>query len=287
MVKICSKCKESKELTEYHKHKASKDGHKSACKPCRKVESDNRKLNIKDNYIVVKEKSCNRCNKIKKIKEFSLDKHKKDSHNTICKVCVCIYVKYYYENHKEKKKQDDKNYRENNKESIAIYKKNYYENNKELISIYQKKYQENNKESININKQEYHHHKYHNNIQYKLLCNIRSRLYSYLTITNISKTNITAKTIGISPKLFSEWIQFNMRLDKLHKNDIHLDHFYPLSKFNISSFDDIIETKCNHWTNIRPMLPFDNLEKSDKQPSQKEIFKMTLRIVIFKIKKNI
>jgi hypothetical protein len=33
-MKKCSKCSESKELTEFHKHGPSKDGHRTICKKC-------------------------------------------------------------------------------------------------------------------------------------------------------------------------------------------------------------------------------------------------------------
>ena len=46
----------------------------------------------------------------------------------------------------------------------------------------------------------------------------------------------------------------------------------------------IIENKCNHWTNIIPILEKDNLNKSNREPTLKEKIKQDLRICIFKIK---
>ena len=37
--KICGKCKEEKDFSEFHKDKKSIDGHYSNCKECRKVKS--------------------------------------------------------------------------------------------------------------------------------------------------------------------------------------------------------------------------------------------------------
>jgi len=53
--------------------------------------------------------------------------------------------KKYYENNKEKYKENNKEYYENNKEKISEQQKEYRENNKEKI----KEYYENNKEKIN------------------------------------------------------------------------------------------------------------------------------------------
>jgi hypothetical protein len=41
-MKTCSRCHESKELTEFHKRAASKDGHRAACKLCVSEEARHR-----------------------------------------------------------------------------------------------------------------------------------------------------------------------------------------------------------------------------------------------------
>lgn len=43
MMKICSKCKIKKQLTEYHKDNSRKDGYKYMCKQCKKAEDQSRK----------------------------------------------------------------------------------------------------------------------------------------------------------------------------------------------------------------------------------------------------
>lgn len=39
MEKLCSKCKQLKEYSEFHKAKSTKDGYFHRCKPCQKIES--------------------------------------------------------------------------------------------------------------------------------------------------------------------------------------------------------------------------------------------------------
>jgi hypothetical protein len=85
-------------------------------------------------------KKCTKCGEWKLVSEFYKYKWSKDGLKSQCKMCD----KKYYENNKEKIKEQQKEYRENNKEKI----KEYYENNKEKILKQKKDYYENNKEKI-------------------------------------------------------------------------------------------------------------------------------------------
>ena len=94
-MKVCTKCGEDKPLSEYHKHKRSKDGHQSACKVCDKAASRAR-------YEVLSKapehtcetsgcdqlsKVCTGCGEDKPLTDFCKDKSKKDGHRNGCKVC--------------------------------------------------------------------------------------------------------------------------------------------------------------------------------------------------------
>jgi hypothetical protein len=48
MVKVCTKCKVEKELTEFHKDKRSKDGLRSKCKSCRRKYREANKERMKE-----------------------------------------------------------------------------------------------------------------------------------------------------------------------------------------------------------------------------------------------
>ena len=48
-MKVCSKCGEAKQFTEFHKHKQTKSGYKSRCKACNCAEArDSRNANIEE-----------------------------------------------------------------------------------------------------------------------------------------------------------------------------------------------------------------------------------------------
>lgn len=108
--KICRKCNIEKETCEFGKTKQNKDGLKSYCNECRRIES----------------------------KEYRL-KHPEKRKKTI---------KKYYENNQDSELRRFKEYRINNPEKRKKTVKNYYENNKKIINKKQgklnKKYYQNN-----------------------------------------------------------------------------------------------------------------------------------------------
>ena len=114
--KRCSKCREIKPLTEFHKCSKSKDGCKSQCKICR----FNENLSFKELgiYILLENKICSVCQLDKPIKEFGRDLSKKDGYYAMCKLCANQKVKDYYANNPGFKKEQDSKYYIANKEDI-------------------------------------------------------------------------------------------------------------------------------------------------------------------------
>lgn len=126
--KICSSCKEQKELNSYYKDKTKKDGYRHACKKCElKRSKKHREKNIE---------------KIKKYREENKE------HRS-------AYMKEWRKNNSEKIKQDKLNYNEENKEKINQYSKKYREENKEKILVKSKFYKQKNKEKIKATEQKY------------------------------------------------------------------------------------------------------------------------------------
>jgi hypothetical protein len=104
--KICSKCKEEKEVCEFNKDSVRKDGLRGECKSCRKII---KKKYYDENQIKILEKKKN-----------------------------------FYENNKEYLKQKSLEYHYNNVKKIKERKKQYYQNNKYKFNEYNKiKYQTN------------------------------------------------------------------------------------------------------------------------------------------------
>jgi hypothetical protein len=114
-MKICTKCKENKNLGEFHKYKATKDGLQYRCKSC-------------DSQSHAKYRQLNR-NKVNAQKKEYREKYKQK---------IAEYGKEY-----------GKQYREDNKEELASYFKEYQRINKEKIAERKKQYHKDNRDLFN------------------------------------------------------------------------------------------------------------------------------------------
>ena len=196
-------------------------------------------------------KTCSKCKIEKDVSEFYKQKRGVMSK---CKECFKKYRKEYYKENKEKINKNQKEYYEKNKN----YHKEY--NKSKKYKEYQKEYQKDN-----------------------VIHKTRLRLNMFLKNINLKtyEKNKTMRSIGLNKKQFQDWINYNVELDNL-KEDYHIDHVRPLSSFNVKTFDEIIECKCNHWTNIRPISSYDNLSKNNRLPTHNELLTLELRVYIFK-----
>ena len=265
--KTCNICKIEKPINEYNKEKRGKYGVKARCIICEKEKGiEYRKNNKEKIKSYKKEYRKNNKEKIKKAKQEHYKKNKEKINEKHKK-----YRIEYYQINKKKIQKKQKIYRDNNPEKMTEksrkwYKKNkdYYQNNKEIISRRRKLRRK-------------------NNLQYKLMNNIRVRLHDFLKNRKIYKNNKTMMTVGCSPQQLTDWVKYNIDLDDL--NEYHIDHVKPLASFNCKTYEEVIECKCNHWTNLIPTSPEYNLIKSDREPTKHELFKQELRIYLFKNKK--
>jgi hypothetical protein len=128
MYKICSKCKEEKELSFFSKKTSNKDGFRSECKICVK---DYRKAN--------------------KTKISAYAKDYRDAN----KVKIAAHKKNYREENKDKTSAYDKNYRKSNSLAIAAYAKCYSEANKLKITNQKKEYRKTNKTAYTLYQRSY------------------------------------------------------------------------------------------------------------------------------------
>lgn len=89
--KICNKCGEEKELSEFYKCQGNKDGLHNHCKTCdknrRKIQYEEMKSREK---LQITHKSCNICKELKHRDEFHVANTSLDGLNKICKRCASL-----------------------------------------------------------------------------------------------------------------------------------------------------------------------------------------------------
>lgn len=225
--KICSKCKEQKEVCEFGNLKSSKDGLSYSCKECNsergkkyhsknlKKHSDRVKKYYQDN-----------------IKEQRI-KHNEWRSNNL------DYNKFYYEKNKESVILNNKNWRENNKLKLREYR----ESKKDII----------NSQSKDRRK---------NNVIINLGNRIRSRMSLYVKKLEIKKTNKTFDIVGCTPNFLRDYLEekFTLGMNWNNQGNWHIDHIIPLSS---AKNEDEFYKLC-HYTNLQPLWAEDNLKKSNK-----------------------
>ena len=236
-MKICSKCKEEKELSEFYKYKPSKDGLRARCKKCMCEDSEKYYKNNKE-----------------KIKEYYSNNEEKIKEKR----------KEYYENNKENLINKRKEYYENNKEKVKKYfkeyRKEYYENNKELIKEKYRDYRNN-----------YYKNRRKNDPLFRLTQYTRRSIKYYLESKGYKKNTKTENILGCSFEEFKKHIEsqfedwMNWDNQGLYNGEFNygwdIDHIIPVS--SATTEEEIL--KLNHYTNLQPLCSKINRDiKIDK-----------------------
>lgn len=167
----------------------------------------------------------------------------------------------------EDRRKADKRYYEKYKDKVCARTTKYYwdniEQSRKLRREYKKIYDKYHKEERN----QYERIRRMNDIQYKLTCVLRERLRGVLKRT--VKTGSAVKDLGCSvselkkhlENKFTKGMSWNNYGNG--KNQWSIDHIKPLSKFDLTKRDNLLEA-C-HYTNLQPMWQIDNVKKSNKE----------------------
>jgi 5-methylcytosine-specific restriction endonuclease McrA len=102
-------------------------------------------------------KVCSKCGISKNIIEFHKCSNNKDGYKNICKKCRSLESKLRYEENKEKRKEQNKEYYRNNKDKCTKAPKAYREANKKRLKEKRREYQRKNRSHFNeYSKAQYH-----------------------------------------------------------------------------------------------------------------------------------
>jgi hypothetical protein len=154
------------------------------------------------------------------------------------------------------------NWKNQNKKKIhdynVKYSKKWREENKELKKQLDKEYRQKNKERIN----EYQINKKQIDINYRIKCNLRNRIY------NVLKRKQKASSLMVILGCTIE--ELRIYLESLFQDGMtwqnygkwHIDHIIPCASFDLSKVED--QQKCFNYKNLQPLWALDNLKKSNK-----------------------
>ncbi len=103
---------------------------------------------------------------------------------------------------------------------------------------------------------------------YRLLKNVRGRVYMALKHANAAKNNRTMRLVGctVSELVRHIELQFTEGMSWANMGKWHIDHIIPCSAFDLTDPDQ--QQAAFHFTNMQPLWASENLTKSAKVSGQ-------------------
>jgi hypothetical protein len=200
-----------------------------------------------DNYI-----KCNICNG----NFFRISNYQKYCSNKCYKLWKINYMKLYnkkyhrkyYILNKEKVEKQNKSYRKKNYKKCLERQEKYYQKNKQKIL-----------ELVKI----YHRNKRRMNINYRILCNLRTRIWRALK-GKVKKSKRTRNLVGCSIDFLKQHLEkkFKKGMSWDNYGKWEIDHIIPCCKFDLKKIKE--QHKCFHYTNLQPLWEKDNMIKGGR-----------------------
>lgn len=220
-------------------------------------------------------KACNKCNEEKELTEFYIIRNKP---STNCKKCNNLKSKEYHSKNRDKVLYRLKKYKSDNKNINSVRYK-VSELNKlindnqsvctKCLSIKDKSCfitdnSRKNKLSASCKecKNNYFKNKKKDDINFKLICNLRSALSESIRKGRLIKEYKTLDILGISIEDFKLFIESKFRDNMSWDNygEWHIDHIIPISY--AKNIEEIY--KLSHYTNFQPLWMIDNCSKGNR-----------------------
>lgn len=100
--------------------------------------------------------------------------------------------------------------------------------------------------------------------EFRIKCNLSSRISSSLKARNTKKSVKTIELFGCSPKELCTYLETKFTEGMTWKNygKWHVDHIRPCVSFNLLNVEE--QRQCFHWTNLQPLWAIDNLRKNSR-----------------------
>ena len=242
--KICSRCKQIKNLIDFDRDKRRKDGRFSYCKSCRFIE--NRLPHIRE---------CQKKANLKFRSKVDYPEIKKK------------HDKKYSQS--EKGKATNKTYVEKHREKLKFYHEKYAKQwaktsagKTSLKKARQKYYYKNLEYSREMQRDFYYKRK--QKIEYRISDAVSSSIYDALkqNKNGWSWEKLVGYTLSDLMKHLENLFQPGMSWSNYGR--WHIDHIIPKSSFSFNSLDDLEFKQCWTLKNLQPLWAIDNIRKSNR-----------------------
>jgi hypothetical protein len=246
-MKQCTKCNETKSLSEYTKRADTKDGYQYQCKAC-----------VREHYVTWKDGSFGKS---------YLEKTKEKKR---------IYQKQYLKENKDKLKEYRR--RPETKVRKSSSNKKYYFKNKEKIKEYIKSWKAENKDKSNVHRRKWKRNRYATDPVFKLKELISSSVRDGLKKNYSVKNNPTWQTLPYTPEQLKEHLesQFDEHMDwDNHGTYWHIDHIVPQAALPYASMDHPNFQLCWTLNNLQPLKAQENLKKSSFYQGRRHFYSLT------------
>ncbi len=223
-------------------------------------------------------KICCRCKIEKDIDNFSpyIRKNRKNNpyYCSHCKQCNKYIVKEWKLKNPTRLKELKKKYYLKHRDKILIKNKIWRKNNKEKVRNCIEKWRSNNRERVRARnrisakrnaqtRREYERYKTASNVHFRIKLSLKARIRNALKGKN--KSQSTINLLGCSIKDLKNYLEskFNQSMNWNNYGKIwHIDHIRPCASFDLTKPEE--QAKCFHYTNLQPLLVFENLSKGAK-----------------------
>ena len=203
-------------------------------------------------------KKCPKCPESKPLSEFGKDKNKSNGLHSYCK----LHAKKYRDENSERNKKYAENYRDKNKEKLAKDQRERRKNPENKVKRAKQDREYRNKSENKEKKRIYRKNKLKTDVNFRILSNLRIRLY--YALKNNSKSKRTLELLGCTIDELKIYLQsqFTKGMNWNNYGTWHIDHRKPCAKFDLSK--PIEQHKCFHFSNLQPLWAIDNLRKGIK-----------------------
>ncbi len=213
----------------------------------------------------------------KESRTFNFRKNR-NTYNSVCKSCTNenTKIRYYKNLEKSREYRRNRKYIRRNKETKQYKVKELFKLTKINESVCSKCLLIKNNTEFNKDKSrknnidtyckscrnEYLRERKKVDINFKLICNLRSSLSDSLRKMKLTKEYKTKNILGIDINDFKKYIESKFKVGMLWENygDWHIDHIIPISYAD--TIDEIYE--LSHYSNLQPLWEKENLTKGNR-----------------------